>query len=210
MIKFWNGFVKLTAWFPQLVVFRPRITYENKSIQGRRISGPAIIVCNHRSVFDLAAILFTFFSRTVRFQIAELQFEKKLLGKLLRGMGGIRVDRFGTNMSFMAESEAVLRKGGVIGIFPEGRLPRSGEITPLPFRPGAAYLSIISGVKIIPVYTVGSYFSMKRNRVVIGTPIDPALYLDGNRSEKDAISLLTEDMRNKIINLEKTLHDPNR
>jgi len=206
VIKFWNGFLKLTAWLPQLICFRTRIYYENKTIQSRRISGPAIIVCNHRSVFDLAGILFTFFSRTVRFQIAELQFEKKVLGKLLTAIGGIRVDRFSSNMSFMADSEAVLRKGGVIGIFPEGRLPRPGEETPLPFRPGAAYLSIMSGIKVIPVYTTGSYFSRKRNRLVIGTPMDPAEYLKNGMTEKESISLFAEAMRTKITELEKLIH----
>ena len=206
MIKFWNAFVKITAWLPQLIVFRPRIYYENKAEQSRRIKGAAIIVCNHHSVFDLAAVLFAFFFRTVRFQIAELQFEKKFLGKLLRGMGGIRVDRFGSNMSFMAESEAVLRKSGIVGIFPEGRLPQPGEEKPLPFRPGAAYLSIMSGVKVIPVYTQGSYFTAKRNRVVIGTPMDPAQYMNGALSEKEAIEQFSQDMRSKITELEKLTH----
>lgn len=207
MIKFWNAFVKITAWLPQLICFRTRIYYENKAIQDRHIKGPAIIVCNHHSVFDLAAVLFAFPSRTVRFQIAELQFEKKVLGKFLRALGGIRVDRFGSNLSFMAESEAVLRKGGVIGIFPEGRLPLPNEETPLPFRPGAAYLSIMSGIKVIPVYTIGKYFSLKRNRVVIGTPMDPAEFTNGTTTEKDAIETFAEAMREKIMELEKTIHE---
>ena len=198
--------MKLTAWLPQLICFRTRIYYENKTIQSRRIDGPAIIVCNHRSVFDLAGILFTFFSRTVQFQIAELQFEKKFLGKFLKAIGGIRGDRFGSNMSFMAESEAVLRKGGVIGIFPEGRLPRPGEETPLPFRPGAAYLAIMSGAKIIPVYTTGSYFSKKRNRLVIGTPMNPADFTSSAQTEKESIALLAEAMRTKITELERSIH----
>ena len=207
MIRFWNAFVKLTGWLPQLVCFRMRIRYENRKVQGCRIKGPAIIVSNHTAVYDFAAMLFVFFTRTLRYQIAELQFGQNFVGWLVRALGGIRVDRFSSNMNFMLESEQILRKGGVVGIFPEGRLPRKGEEKPLEFKPGAAYLSMATGVRVIPVYMCGKYFSKERIRVTVGTPIDPADYAQCAASEKECIERYAQAMREKIIQLEKMTHE---
>jgi len=206
VIRFWNWFVKITAWPVQFLCFRTRVTYEDRKKQGRRIRGSAIIVSNHTAVFDYAVFLFVFFGRTLRYQMAELLFSKKFLGPLLRRLGGIYVDRNGSNLGFMQQSIDILRKGGVVGVFPEGRLPREGETPPIAFRPGAAFLALTTGVKIIPVYTNGSYFQKKRARVVIGTPIDPRAFADPDRTEKENIDRLTQEMRQRIIRLGETLH----
>ena len=206
MIKFWNWFVKITGWPAQLICFRTKVTYEDREKQGRRIRGSAIIVSNHTAVFDYAVFLFVFFGRTLRYQMAELLFDKEFLGPLLRRLGGIYVDRNGSNLGFMQQSIDILRKGGVVGVFPEGRLPLPGETPPIAFRPGAAFLALTTGAKVIPVYTNGSYFQKKRARVVIGAPIDPRAFADPNRTEKENIDLLTREMRQRIIRLGETLH----
>ena len=201
MVHLFNWFVKLTGWPAQLLCFRTKVCYEDKSVQSRRIKGPAIIVSNHTSVYDYAVMLFVFFTRTLRYQMAELLFDKRFLGTFLRMLGGIYIDRNSSNMGFMNESAAVLQKGGVVGVFPEGRLPREGETPPLAFRPGAAYLSSATGVKVIPVYTNGSYFNKKRARVVIGKPMYPADHHSADRTEKENLEAFACEMRNKILEL---------
>ena len=158
---------------------------------------------NHSSVFDYAVLMFVFWTRTLRCQMAELLFEKQPLGTLLRCLGGIRVDRNGHDFAFVARSEEILRRGGVVEIFPESRLPRPGEERPLPFKPSAAYLALASGVPLIPVFTNGSYFRRQRAVVVIGRPLDPRTFRSGERSEKKAIDALSKAMRERIIELEK-------
>ncbi len=203
MIRFWNGFVKLTGWPLQFACFRTKVYYEDRSVQSRRIKGPAIIISNHTSVFDYAVMLFVFFTRTLRYQMAEVLFEKKLLGALLKGLGGIYLDRNGTDMNFMTESALVLHNGGVVGIFPEGRLPREGETPPIEFLPGAAYLALNSGIKVIPVWTNGSYFNRKRARVVIGKPMDPNDYNDPSRTPNENYSDFAAAMRRRVIELKE-------
>lgn len=206
-IDFWNWFTKITAWPAQWLCFRTKILYEDKAVQGRRIRGAAIIVSNHTSVYDYAVWLFVFFSRTLRFQMAELLFEKKPLGTFLRLLGGIRVDRNTHNFDFIARSQQILSDGGVVGIFPESRLPRAGEERPLPFKPSAAYLALSSGVPVIPVYTNGSYFSKKRAAVMIGTPMDADTFEHSGETEKERIELVSQALRDRIIELGKKLHD---
>ncbi len=201
MTRFMQFFVRVTGWPVQFLCFRTRVIYQDRAAQGRFIRGGAIIVSNHTAVYDYAVFLFVFFARVLRYQMAEVLFKKRPLGFFLKLMGGIRIDRDSTDLGFMGKSLEALKEGGVVGVFPEGRLPVKGETTPIAFRPGAAYLSMASGAKVIPVYTDGSYFRLKRAHVVIGVPMRPEDYTDTGKSEKENIAAFTEAMRNRIIEL---------
>lgn len=207
LIKLFNAFLKITAWPAQFLVFRTKVYYEDKSTQSRRIKGKAVIISNHTSVFDYAVYLFVFFSRTLRVQMAEVLFKKKILGLFLKMLGGIYVDRDSRNMSFVSKSQDILDKGGVVGIFPESRLPLKNEERPLPFKPSAAFIALSSNAPVIPVYTNGLYFSKKRARVIIGKPMDLNDYVDSNLSEKENLTNASDALRNKIIELERLLNE---
>jgi 1-acyl-sn-glycerol-3-phosphate acyltransferase len=202
-----NWFAKITGWIIQFFCFRTKIYYQDKTQQGRRIKGSAIIISNHTSVFDYAVMLFVFFSRTLRYQMAEVLFRKKGLGKFLKLMGGIYVDRDTHNFSFIHKSEEILKKGGVVGTFPESRIPLKDEERPLAFKPSTAYLALLTGVKVIPVYTNGSYFQKKRARVIIGTPIDVNELVNNELSEKENIALVNNAFRERIIELKDLLYE---
>lgn len=205
MIRFLNSFVKITAWLPQKFVFKFQYFYEDKKVQSRKIKGPAIIISNHTAVFDYAGFLFVFFGRTLRYQMAEVLFKKKGLGVFLKAMGGIYVDRDGKNFSFINESLKILNKGGVVGIFPESRIPLPDEEKPLPFKTSLGYLAINADVPVIPVYTNGNYFNNKHARVVIGKPLKVEDYYNPELTEKENIQLFTDACRNKIIELGKMM-----
>ena len=207
LIKFWNAFVKITAYLVQLLIFRTKVYYEDKAAQSRRIKGGAIIISNHTSVWDYAEYLFVFFFRTLRAQMAEVLFEKKPLGLFLKMMGGIRVNRGANDFACVTKSEKILEKGGVVLIFPESRLPLKGEERPLPFKPGAAYLALLSGAPVVPVFTNGKYFSKKRARVIIGKPIYARDLIDDSLSEKENLVRITDIMRDRIISLENQLYE---
>ena len=205
--KFFNWFTKITAWPVQFFAFRTKIYYEDRESQGRKIKGPAVIVSNHTSVFDYAVLLFVFFSRTCRYLVAELQFEKKILGPFMKMLGAIRVDRNSFDISSVQNAVDVLDAGGVVGIFPESRIPLPGEEKPLEFKTGAALISLMAGVRVIPVYTDGCYFKRKRARVIIGAPLEPSDYTDDSLSDRENIANVTKALREKIIMLERLLHE---
>lgn len=207
MTALWNLFVKITAWPVQFFCFRTKVYYEDRKVQGRHIKGPAIIISNHTSVFDYAVYLFVFFTRTLRFQMAEVLFKKKILGVFLKMLGGIYVDRTGYDFGFIAKSEEILSRGGVVGIFPESRLPLPGEERPLEFKSSAAYIALSSGVPVIPVVTNGSYFKKSRARVIIGKPIDTLSLSDPSLGEKEDLKQVSEKLRASIIELEKLLYE---
>ena len=208
--EFWNAFVRVTAYPVQLPIFRTKVYYEDRRVQSRRIKGGAIVICNHTSVWDYAALMFVFFFRTLRAQMAEVLFEKQPLGLFLKMMGGVRVDRNVYDFGFVSQSQRILEKGGVVEIFPESRLPLKGEERPLPFKPSAAYLGLLSGAPMIPVFTNGAYFSKKRARVIIGKPLYARALTDDSLSEKENIARVSEALREKIISLEKQLYEQSK
>ena len=207
LIAAFNVFTKITAYPLQFFFFFSKVYYEDKSVQGRRVKGGAIIISNHTSIFDYAVYLFVFWQRTLRFQMAEVLFEKKGLSLLLRALGGIFVDRAGFDFGFVSKSERIIEKGGVVGVFPESRLPKPGEERPLPFKTSAAYIALSTGAPIVPVVTNGSYFTKKRARVLIGKPLCAADLTKDGASEKENLQLASDALRERIMELQAQLDE---
>ena len=206
-IAAFNVFTKITAFPIQFACFRTKVYYEDKAAQGRHIKGGAIIISNHTSIFDYAVYIFVFWTRTLRFQMAEVLFKKKWLSLMLRALGGIFVDRDGHDFGFVAKSQRIIEKGGVVGIFPESRLPKPGEESPLPFKTSAAYIALSTGAPIVPVVTNGSYFTKKRARVLIGKPVYAADFAKEGASDKENLQAASDALREKIIELRKLLDE---
>jgi 1-acyl-sn-glycerol-3-phosphate acyltransferase len=84
----------------------------------------------------------------------------------------------------------VLRRGGSLVIFPEGNLG-TAEGTIQSLQPGAAQLSLMARVPIVPVGFTGTRELWLRRRITmrIGPPLDPARFQEGNL--RDRINALT-------------------
>lgn len=202
-MRIFNFFVKVTGYLVQKCCFRTKIFYEDKNSQSRRIKGKAIIISNHTSVYDYAVMIFVFFGRVLRYQMAEILFKNKILGWFLSAMGGVKIDRYSHDNLGLDRSAEVLKKGGVLGVFPEGRIPKDGEETPLPFQHGAIYLALKEKADMIPVYTNGSYFNKNRAKVVIGKKIDVNSLYDKELSEKENLEKIADFLRKKVIELKR-------
>ena len=200
MIFLFTWFVKITGWIPYKLFVRPKIHYEDKSVQSRRIKGSAIVISNHNDLLDFAVTMYTFPTRTLRCAVAEVLFKKNFLMVLfLKLMGTIRVDRDIHDFSFLGKCKNILSRGGVVEIYPESRLPEPDEERPLEFKTSAVYLALESGVPIIPICNNAQYFTKAPLRVMIGKPIDVrALYRD-DLSEKENIESINAYVRGKII-----------
>jgi len=199
-------FVKLTGWIPYLLILRPCISYKNRKLQSRHIKGGAIVISNHRSVWDFAVTMYTFPTRTLRCAVAELMYRKNIfMSLLLRLLGTVRVDREARDFTFLSICAKILSRGGVVEIYPESRLPKPGEEMPLPFKPSAVYLALQTGAPIVPICNNGRYFQKKRMRVHIGTPIDVRALYREELSERENVTYITDYVRGKIIELQKEL-----
>ena len=79
MIALCSWIIKIVNYIPQLLVFRTKVYYQDKSVQRRRIKGGAIVISNHITVMDFAVMMFVFYSRTLRCLMAELMFRQNFL-----------------------------------------------------------------------------------------------------------------------------------
>lgn len=202
MNKPFHWFVKITGVLPFLIITRPKIYYEDKSIQNKHIHKKAIIMPDHHSVYDYASIMFTFFTRDISCVVSELMFKKsKWMNWFLHNVGCIKVDRNETDFAFIKTCTDKLNQNKVVEIFPESRIPLDNEETPIPFKPSVTILALESNTLIIPVVTNGQYFSKKRLRVLIGKPINVFDYYDDSKSKAHNITNITNILREKTKQL---------
>ena len=83
-------FVKITGFIPQIFYFRKKVYYVNKKTQSRRIKGKAIIVSNHKRLFDFVLLMYLFLGRDIYTIIGEQMNRKnKLFPWFLNKIGGI-------------------------------------------------------------------------------------------------------------------------
>lgn len=201
-----NWMVKISGFIPSLFVFKIKPYYEDKSKQSRKIKGKAIVVGNHRDVWDFALMLFLFPWRTLRCVVAELMYEKNpAMSFFLKAAGCIKVERDAHDFGFISKCKDILDHNGVVEIFPESRLNRDPEVELLEFKPSAIYLALESGAPIIPVYSNNQYFKKKPIKAMIGTPFCARDLYDDSLSEKENIAKINDLLRGKILELKHEL-----
>lgn len=117
--------------------------------------GPAILVGNHRSYFDPAAIAVTIarHGRTVRFLGKKEVFDAPVVGALAAALGGIRVERGTGSDEPLAAAVAALAASEIVALMPQGTIPRGEAFfdPKLRGRWGAAKLAAASGAPVIPI-----------------------------------------------------------
>jgi 1-acyl-sn-glycerol-3-phosphate acyltransferase len=123
--------------------------------------GPAIICANHTSYFD-SMLLALCTRRQVHFLIYRSFYHHPVLGWFVRKCGAVAVAQSGNDKEAMAKALAILKGGGIIGIFPEGRLSTTG--LPNPGKAGAVLLAAASGAPIVPVTIHGAHAVFAKGR----------------------------------------------
>jgi putative phosphoserine phosphatase/1-acylglycerol-3-phosphate O-acyltransferase len=156
--------VALTFARPELIPFAK---FNITGTENIPTSGPAILVGNHRSYFDVFAVSLTVgkTNRTVRFLGKKEVFEAPVVGQLAAALGGIRVDR-GTGSDAPIEAAlAALEAGEMVAIMPQGTIPRGRAFFDpvLKGRWGAARLAVLSGAPVIPMGIWGTEKVWPRN-----------------------------------------------
>jgi glycerol-3-phosphate dehydrogenase (NAD(P)+) len=116
-------------------------------------SGPAIIAANHRSFLDPFAIG-TMTRRPIYYVAKKEIFQHRLLAWFLNALGAFPVDRGASDAEMLRTARAILARGDIVLIFPEGTRTRPGPLG----RPkrGVGRLALESGAPVIPVAIHGT------------------------------------------------------
>jgi 1-acyl-sn-glycerol-3-phosphate acyltransferase len=118
-------------------------------------AGGAVMAINHTGYFDFtyAGLSALRSGRLVRFMAKKSIWSNPVAGPLMKGMKHIPVDRDAGTESFGA-AVAALRRGEVVGLFPEATISRSFELKT--FKSGAVRLAQEAGVPLLPTTIWGS------------------------------------------------------
>ncbi|MEN8239798.1 MAG: lysophospholipid acyltransferase family protein [Actinomycetota bacterium] len=140
-----------------------------------------VIASNHLSQFDIP-LMFSVLPLHGRFLSKKEVFKIPLVGRAMRTIGIIEIDRASGTSSRQAINEGVkvaADRGYSLIVFPEGTRGTNGDL--LPFKKGAFRIAIDTGLPLVPVIIEGTelinspgskVFRPGTARVVIGDPIE--------------------------------------
>lgn len=166
-------------------------------------AGPLVIVMNHCSLVD-GPLLFGHVRRPVSFLVKSEAFTP-VLAPVLRSCGQIPVVRDTVDRAAVRRCVGLLRRGGAIGVFPEGS---RGDGRVRTTRPGAAYFALRSEAAVLPVATHGTAgLSHRRGlrrpfaELIIGTPINVSRWPDERPLNRRVVAELAEQLRAVLAHL---------
>nr|BFD86123.1 lysophospholipid acyltransferase family protein [Streptomyces sp. Xyl84] len=189
--------------------FRPRI----EGLEHVPRSGPAIVAGNHLSFSDhflMPAVLrrrITFLAKAEYFTGPGLK--GRLTAAFFRSAGQIPVDRSGKEAGRAAVREGigVLRRGELLGIYPEGTRSHDGRL--YKGKVGVAVMALEAGVPVVPCAMIGTFEAQPPGRVVprihpvvirFGEPLDFSRYA-GMEGEKAVLRAVTDEIMYAILSL---------
>jgi 1-acyl-sn-glycerol-3-phosphate acyltransferase len=206
------GAMKIVIGHPIKAAFRPWV----EGLENIPDEGPAILASNHLSFSDsffLPAVLdrkVTFIAKAEYFTSPGLK--GKLTAAFFRGVGQLPVDRSGARGAGEAavnSGVAVLARGELFGIYPEGTRSPDGRL--YRGKPGGlARVALASGAPVIPVAMIDTEKVQPVGQVMpklsvrpgirIGKPLDFARY-QGMESDRFILRSVTDEVMYEIMKL---------
>lgn len=174
--------------------FRPRVVGKEHV----PTTGPVILAPVHRSFADFSFTAFCT-ERKLFFMTKDELWQHSWLGRLLLSVGAFPVHRESADREALERAEEVLRKDGVLVLFPEGTRREGPVVQDL--MEGAAFLSARTGAPIVPIGIGGSDLAMpkgshvpkpRRIEVVVGPAIAAPPRTGAGRVARSAVRASTE------------------
>jgi 1-acyl-sn-glycerol-3-phosphate acyltransferase len=140
--------------------------YRTATVDSVRVppTGPVLLASNHTGVLD-GPLVFGLAPRPVHFLVKTEMF-RGFAGWVLDRCGQIPIDRSGVDRTALQTALEVLRRGGAVGVFPEGSRGR-GDVAAV--HEGVTWLAMASGAPVVPVACLGT----RRPGAGVGRPPRP-------------------------------------
>lgn len=191
---FW--FTLLLIWLPITICFPTKIIGKKNLIKGK-----SIYACNHQTNADIMIVATKCFNRMYSLGKSELA-KNKLVSGYLKGIGCIFVKRGQADINAVKTTLRVLKdKQKPIVIFPTGtRTSAPDEVENL--KNGVVMFALKAQAPIVPMVLVRKAKLFRRNRLVIGEPIDITPYLE-RQKDKQVYSEINDLLSKKMEELIK-------
>jgi len=146
------------AYFISRLIFKLILkTFFRFEVIGRQNipeKGPFIMAANHVSYADPVILGVACNTGPIAFIAKRELFDLPVTGAWFKAVGCIPLDRTSMSITALKMTLQRLRKGGAIGIFPEGRRSLDGELQKA--EPGVGLIAIKSKAPVLPVYISGT------------------------------------------------------
>lgn len=170
-----------------------RSAFRLKVIARERIPavGPLVVVANHESNLDGFVLISVFKGRRLTFLSAAHLFQKRGIGRYLRGIGALPVEEEHANVASFRRAIEILGDGGTVAIFPQGGIARD-EI-----QGGAAYLALKTNATLLPLHLTGTgkalppdgrWPSFARITARVGVPVSAGELARGSSTTSAAVA----------------------
>lgn len=183
-----------------LGIFGVRV--EARGVDKLRRGEDYVVLANHRSNFDVLAIIHAFGEHETRWVAKRELLKVPVFGLGLRVTGQIVIDREDHEQAIGELRKNLGKRGASVVFFPEGRRAETTEL--LPFKKGGAAFALDAGLRIVPVAVSGSERLLPVRsltprsgtiRVTVGDPIDVAGMTGADRDTLTArVRDVLEDM----------------
>ena len=111
--------------------------------------GGLILCCNHTSYLDIAFLVLTC-KRQIFFMAKEELFHNPFMGWFYGHMGGFPIKRGAGDNAAMEKAEEIVRRGDILGIFPEGTRTKEPDGRPMRAKSGVAVIAAATGADVLP------------------------------------------------------------
>ena len=149
----------ITRMVRPLLMLMAKLKLSRVTVTGRenirQLDEAFIVASNHISILDPVYTWGALRRNAAAIAMKEL-WSWPVIGTLVHLMGHIPVDRKdrASGIKAVEQGVRVLKAGGVVMIYPEGRISQSGEL--LPLKVGVYQLAKASGAKVVPAGITGS------------------------------------------------------
>jgi 1-acyl-sn-glycerol-3-phosphate acyltransferase len=151
--------------------------------------GPVILAANHGSYWD-HFFLGIFVDRPINYMTAAEFFPNRVAGSMMRRFGSFPIERGARDLEALETAAAVLARGGLVVIYPEGGVCKHGELSERP-RPGVGGLALSNGAPVVPVAIHPAtqlhkwgFLKLPRITVRFGPPLDHVVEGDAGRDRE--------------------------
>ncbi|MBL5767322.1 lysophospholipid acyltransferase family protein [Heyndrickxia sporothermodurans] len=185
------SFAKVVVWR----IFKPLFRIQVIGLENFPKSGGVLLCPNHIDNLDPPVVGITA-PRPVIFMGKEELFKTPVIKTLMKHLNVFPVKRGMNDREALRKGLKVLKDNQVLGLFPEGKRSKTGELGE--GLSGAGFFALRSEAAVVPCAIIGPYKPFKKLKVVYGQPIDMKELREKKASASEVTAVIMDHLKKLI------------